>query len=120
MKGLTETIMEEEASEYSMYDKTASSYMFGAAMSSGFGSGFNGGGSGYGSGFGTSFGVGTGYVYDKIKVDNVDLTFRLRVDDDFKIGSHLNDEILAKKDTLSGRDSYAALINLHHLFDWNK
>ncbi|MFH0752330.1 MAG: hypothetical protein V1914_01905, partial [archaeon] len=47
MKGLTETLMEEEAREHTLYDKTANAYMFGAAMSSGFGSGFGGGGSGY-------------------------------------------------------------------------
>ncbi|MFH1332968.1 MAG: hypothetical protein ABIH53_01885 [archaeon] len=54
MKGLTETLMEEEAREHILYDKTANAYMFGAAMSNGFGSGYGSSIGGVSSNFGSS------------------------------------------------------------------
>lgn len=68
------------------------------------------------SGFGNTFDVGTGYVYDSLKMDGFDLLLRLRADADNKIGPHFNDEIIYSKK----ERSKPILTNNHFPFDWNK
>ncbi|KHO54837.1 MAG: hypothetical protein QT10_C0011G0018 [archaeon GW2011_AR19] len=66
------------------------------------------------SGFSKEFNVGPGFVHDILKVDEVKLLFRVRTDDDNRIGEHLNDEILFDK----GVRSKPILINNHIPFEW--
>ncbi|MBI2057348.1 hypothetical protein HYT91_03785 [Candidatus Pacearchaeota archaeon] len=66
------------------------------------------------SGFGKEFNVKTGYVYDTLNVDGVNLLFMVRADDDNRIGEHLNDEILIDK----GVRSKPIPINNHLPFGW--
>ncbi|MFH0752338.1 MAG: hypothetical protein V1914_01945, partial [archaeon] len=78
---LTETLMEEEARHNSdLGYKTASSYMFGAEMSSGFGSA-RGGGSGFGSSrstfFPTSTGVGVTITIPSLPLKDLHETFKI-------------------------------------------
>jgi len=66
------------------------------------------------SGFGKEFNVGTGFVQDTLTMDGVKLLFRVRADDDSRIGEHLNDEILFDK----GVRSKPIIINNHIPFEW--
>lgn len=66
------------------------------------------------SGFGKDFKVGPGYVYDSLNLDGVNLRFRIRTDNDNRIGEHLNDEIIVDK----GTRSKPIIINNHIPFDW--
>ena len=64
--------------------------------------------------------MGLGYVYEEMNIDGIDLKFRLRADEDKKIGQHLNDETIFKIESPTGKVSGYALDNLHHLLDWMK
>ena len=67
------------------------------------------------SGFGEEFGVKKGYVYETLNIDGNKLVFRLRADDDQKIGPHLNDELIWNKPNTK-RNKH--IFNFHHKFDW--
>ena len=88
---LTETLMEEETTGHAttLYDKTATAYMFGYACSSGFGSGSGfKGGSNFGSAL--SFGMGGGGIAKLIP--ETPLIERYRFDDSHSL-PHINLEI---------------------------
>jgi len=68
------------------------------------------------TGYGKDFGVGTGFVYDQIGMDGVKLDFRIRADEDNKIGQHLNIETISD----TGGRAKSIIDNIHSQFNWKK
>ncbi len=110
---LTETLMGEEAiGEYqtTLYDKTATAYMFGYA-NSGFGSGMGGGFKG-GSSFGSAGNFGIGRAPNSLKEKVCDFEFQYRAGKHELFGNdHINIDIISPIDS-------SILQKIH--IDWKK
>ena len=107
IRTLTETIYEGEAfAEHGLYSKTATAYMFGHCVASGFGSGF---------------GIGTGFVKEINTGGGDSFLERIRADrEKGTLGQHLNIELFPNPPTPNSEGKILPLTNEHIPFGWKK